>query len=86
VTAAQPYWEQPIASVSRPPVPMPATKPKLAFYTPAELAKELRVSKMTVYRLIHDGELDAVQIGRSFRIYVTSVREYLLKRAAGGAA
>ena len=27
----------------------------------------MRVSKMTVYRLVHNGELPAVRVGRSFR-------------------
>ena len=38
----------------------------------AEVADRLRVSKMTVYRLIHQGiagnRLKAVKIGRSFRV------------------
>ena len=28
----------------------------------------MRVSKMTVYRLVHGGELPAVRVGRSFRV------------------
>ena len=28
----------------------------------------MRVSKMTVYRLVHSGELPAVRVGRSFRV------------------
>lgn len=36
--------------------------------TAAEVASMLRVSKMTIYRLIHSGELPAVRVGRSFRI------------------
>ncbi|MBV7362969.1 helix-turn-helix domain-containing protein [Actinomycetaceae bacterium TAE3-ERU4] len=41
-------------------------RPKLA--TVAEIADILRVSKMTVYRMIHDGELPAIRVGRSFRV------------------
>lgn len=37
----------------------------------------MRVSKMTVYRLVHAGELQAVQVGRSFRIPESAVTEYL---------
>ena len=33
----------------------------------AEVAALMRVSKMTVYRLVHNGELPAVRVGRSFR-------------------
>ena len=39
----------------------------------------MRVSKMTVYRLVHGGELPAVQVGRSFRIPEDAVNEYLRK-------
>jgi excisionase family DNA binding protein len=32
------------------------------FFTPAEVARVFRVSKMTVYRAIQDGDLPAIQI------------------------
>ena len=38
------------------------------FLTVAEVAAMIRVSKMTVYRLVHNGELPAVRVGRSFRL------------------
>ena len=38
------------------------------FLTVAEVAEIMRVSKMTVYRLVHSGELPAVRVGRSFRV------------------
>jgi excisionase family DNA binding protein len=47
------------------------------FLTVAEVAAMMRVSKMTVYRLVHGGELPAVQIGRSFRVPQKAVDEYL---------
>ena len=37
----------------------------------------MRVSKMTVYRLVHAGELPAVRVGRSFRVPEEAVNEYL---------
>ena len=37
----------------------------------------MRVSKMTVYRLVHSGELPAVQVGRSFRVPESAVHDYL---------
>ena len=43
----------------------------------AEVAKVMRVSKMTVYRLVHSGELPAVRVGRSFRVPETAVNDYL---------
>ena len=38
------------------------------FLTVAEVAALMRVSKMSVYRLIHAGELEAVRFGRNFRV------------------
>ena len=35
------------------------------FLTVAEVASIMRVSKMTVYRLVHSGELEAIRVGRS---------------------
>lgn len=43
------------------------------FLTVAEVSGHLRVSKMTVYRLIESGELPAVRVGRSFRITASAV-------------
>lgn len=47
------------------------------FLTVAEVAKLLRVSNMTVYRLISAGELAAVRVGRSYRIREDDVDRYL---------
>ncbi len=47
------------------------------FLTVAEVAGLMRVSKMTVYRLVHSGELIAVRVGRSFRVPERSVHDYL---------
>ena len=49
------------------------------FLTVAEVAAMMRVSKMTVYRLVHNGELPAVRVGRSFRVREADVDEYLRK-------
>jgi len=45
--------------------------------TVAEVAEAMRVSKMTVYRLVHAGTLPAVRVGRSFRVPQDAVTEYL---------
>lgn len=45
--------------------------------TVAEVAASLRVSKMSVYRLIHTGDLEAVRFGRSFRVTQAAVDRYL---------
>ena len=47
------------------------------FLTVAEVAALMRVSKMSVYRLIHHGELEAVRFGRSFRVPEKAVHAYL---------
>ena len=47
------------------------------FLTVAEVATLMRVSKMTVYRLVHSGELPAVRVGRSFRVHTKAVHDYL---------
>ena len=57
--------------------PGPTSDPK--FLTIAEVAAIMRVSKMTVYRLVHGGELPAVRVGRSFRVQENDVDEYLRK-------
>ena len=50
---------------------------QVQFLTVAEVASLMRVSKMTVYRLVHSGELPAVRVGRSFRVPEQAVHEYL---------
>lgn len=49
----------------------------MTFMTVAEVAAVMRVSKMTVYRLVHNGELPAVRVGRSFRVPQKAVDEFL---------
>jgi excisionase family DNA binding protein len=50
---------------------------EVKFLTVAEVAAVMRVSKMTVYRLVHSGELPAVRVGRSFRVSEQDVNDYL---------
>jgi excisionase family DNA binding protein len=50
---------------------------QVKFLTVAEVASIMRVSKMTVYRLVHSGELPAVRVGRSFRVPEKAVHGYL---------
>jgi len=51
--------------------------PDVKFLTVAEVATVMRVSKMTVYRLVHNGDLPAVRVGRSFRVPEQAVHDYL---------
>jgi excisionase family DNA binding protein len=50
---------------------------EMTFMTVAEVAAVMRVSKMTVYRLVHSGELPSVRVGRSFRVPEKAVTAYL---------
>lgn len=45
--------------------------------TVAEVADLLRVSTMTVYRLIRGGELPAVRVGRNYRVRRGDLDSYL---------
>ena len=59
---------------------MMSTERQLAevrFLTVAEVAAIMRVSKMTVYRMVHAGELPAIRVGRSFRVPEDEVHAYL---------
>jgi excisionase family DNA binding protein len=47
------------------------------FLTVAEVAQVMRVSKMTVYRLVHAGDMPAVRFGRSYRVPESAVEQYL---------
>jgi len=62
-------------------MPGPSSDPPilgdLRFLTVAEVAALMRVSKMTVYRLLHAGDLPGVRVGRSFRVPEQAVHEYL---------
>ena len=50
------------------------------FLTVQEVAELMRVSTMTVYRLIKSGDLPAVRVGRSFRVRDVDVDTYLGQR------
>lgn len=45
--------------------------------TVAEVAEVLRVSNMTVYRLIKAGELPALRVGKNYRIRESELEAYL---------
>jgi excisionase family DNA binding protein len=48
--------------------------------TVSEVANLLRVSRMTVYRLIKEGQMSALRIGRSYRLREYDVDDYLSRR------
>lgn len=50
---------------------------RVRYLTVAEVAELMRLSRMTVYRLVHGGELPAVRVGRSFRVPQDALDAYL---------
>jgi excisionase family DNA binding protein len=73
--AAHPATGHPVAVGMA--APQPTRRAAVAFLTVTEVAAIMRVSKMTVYRLVHSGDLVAVRVGRSFRVPEPAVRDYL---------
>lgn len=57
--------------------PREASLAEMRFLTVAEVATLMRVSRMTVYRLVHSGDMPAVRVGRSFRVPERAVHDYL---------
>ncbi|MFT4010625.1 MAG: helix-turn-helix domain-containing protein [Nocardioidaceae bacterium] len=47
------------------------------YLTVAEVAAMVRVSKMTVYRMVHSGALPAIRVGRSFRVHQEDVEDFM---------
>ena len=50
------------------------------FLTVAEVAAIVRVSTMTVYRLIKAGALPAIRVGKSYRLREDDVDAYLARQ------
>lgn len=49
--------------------------------TVGEVAQLMRVSNMTVYRLIKSGQLSAIRVGKNYRIRRSDIERYLTERA-----
>ncbi|MCU1491417.1 MAG: Helix-turn-helix domain protein [Acidimicrobiaceae bacterium] len=61
-------------------IPLSGNYTKAQFLTVGEVARLLRVSNMTVYRLINAGQLSAVRVGKSYRLREEDVDHYLAAR------
>ena len=59
---------------------MAQSEGRARFMTVAEVATLMRVSTMTVYRLIKSGDLPAVRVGKSYRLREDDVDRYLGNR------
>lgn len=53
------------------------------WWTVAQIADELGLCKMTVYRLIHAGDIEAVKVGKSYRVTDGNFKKYLVKSRVG---
>ena len=58
-----------------PPVRPGALEEKLLL--PAEVAVHLRIDRSSVYRLVHEGKLRAVKIGRRIKVRSSSLARYI---------
>ena len=61
-------------------IPLASDYAGAKYLTVAEVASLLRVSNMTVYRLIEAGDLPAGRVGKSFRIREVDLDKYLAER------
>ena len=60
-------------------IELPQNLERGRFLTVAEVAAQLRVSTMTVYRLIKAASLPAVRVGKSYRVREDDVDRYLAR-------
>jgi excisionase family DNA binding protein len=60
---------------------MARTDPISRLLTVAEVANVIRVSRMTVYRLIRRGQLKAIRVGRNYRVREDDLNAYLESQA-----
>jgi excisionase family DNA binding protein len=60
---------------------MPERDPGDRLLTVGEVAETMRVSNMTVYRLIKSGQLAAIRVGKNYRLRSSDVQRYLAERA-----
>lgn len=59
----------------------PAAAAPPTYLTVTEVAAELRVSRMTIYRMLEAGDLPGVRIGRSLRVSREGLSAYLAAHA-----
>jgi excisionase family DNA binding protein len=57
-----------------------------AYLTIAEVAAALRLSRMTVYRMVRAGTLAADRFGKSYRVPESAVEEYIRRAGAPATA
>lgn len=50
------------------------------FYSPEDLAETFQVSLSSIYKLIHNGNLPHIRLGKVYRIPASDLKSYLVKR------
>lgn len=55
------------------------------FMTVVEIAAAMRVSRATVYRLVHDGQLPRMRVGKVLRVPRQAVLDYMRNSYLGNA-
>ena len=53
--------------------------------TPTEAARRLSLARSTLYELVLTGEIDSIKIGRSRRIPVDALTDYIDRKRRNGA-
>ena len=53
------------------------------FITPKAAARHLCVARQTIYNLIERGDLRAVKVGGSYRIYLSDFKSYIQRNTVG---
>ncbi|WP_094607179.1 hypothetical protein SPSIL_058160 [Sporomusa silvacetica DSM 10669] len=59
------------------PAHIPILSIDFKFFYVSEVAAMLRVSAPVIYNLIHEGKLDAIKIGRAWKIPEASITNYI---------
>jgi excisionase family DNA binding protein len=52
---------------------------QVKLYTVSEVAETMRLSRMSVYRLIHAGALPSLKVGSSFRVTAAALELFLTR-------
>lgn len=53
------------------------------WFSVGQIAEELNVSRMAIYRLVNNGSLAAFKIGQTYRVQGRDLREYLATHKIG---
>lgn len=56
----------------------------MKFYTRKEVAEILRVSDTTVFRILYEGQLGAMKVGRQWRISQNELDSYIKRHTVKG--